>query len=490
LNTNPHQIKNTSPEQMPAQRRSTAEIATRKFRGRSLSSKSYSGCMALMIGAIGMLAGCGGDDGVEIHTVGGTVAGLSGTGLTLHISSGDDLSVSADGTFTFAKPISRGTAYSVTVTTQPAAPPQDCVVANGKGKVGAANIADIAVTCTLATAKFAFISNADALTISVYSIDSATGSLAPIAGSPFPATGAQQLFALAISPTGKFLAAADGLASTVLIFSVDQSTGALTQVAGSPFATETNAGTSGVTFDKTGTYLYAANYTTSDISAFSVNSDTGALTAIAGSPFPGPDGAETVAVDPSGKFVLMDGFNAKTVAVYSMNPDSGALTQIEGSPFSTGSEDSPTDIAFGANGNFLYTPNIFTTPDGNLSAFILNPSTGGLVALTGSPFAIAENGFITTDEPGHFLFVTSLHDLSVYSINANSGLLTQVGSSYALSVDTSDVAIERSGKFLYITDSTDDTITGYAVAADTGALTVIPGMPLPGGAYTYNIVTY
>jgi 6-phosphogluconolactonase len=490
VDTNATQIKNISLEQTPAQGRSTARIATRKSQEGSISCKSYNGRMALMIGALLMLASCGGDDGVEIHTVSGTVAGLSGTGLALHISSGDDLSVSDNGTFTFPKPISRGTSYSVTVKTQPTQPPQDCVVANGEGKIGAANIADIAVTCTLATARFAFISNADALTVSVFSIDSANGSLTPIAGSPFPAVGAQQLFAVAMSPTGKFLAVADGLASTVLIFSIDQNTGALTQVAGSPFATETDAGTSGVTFDKTGSYLYAANYTTSNISAFSVNPDTGALAAIAGSPFAAPDGAETVAIDPSGKFALVAGFNAKAVAVYSVDPDSGALTQVAGSPFSTGAEDFPTDIAFGSNGNFVYTPNIFITPDGSLSAFILDPLSGKLEALAGSPFAIPENGFITADQPGHFLFVTSLHDLSVYSINASSGLLKQIGSSYPLSVDTSDVAVERSGKFLYITDSTDDTITGYAIAADTGALTVIPGMPIPGGLYTYNIVTY
>ena len=52
-----------------------------------------------------------------------------------------------DGTFGFATPLAQGTAYQVSVETQPTGPDQVCAVANGTGVVGSANVA-VAITCT------------------------------------------------------------------------------------------------------------------------------------------------------------------------------------------------------------------------------------------------------------------------------------------------------------------------------------------------------
>ena len=61
----------------------------------------------------------GGD--VTTHQVGGTVSGLSGT-VVLQDNGGDDLSVSASGAFTFATALAAGSAYNVTVKTEPGRP--------------------------------------------------------------------------------------------------------------------------------------------------------------------------------------------------------------------------------------------------------------------------------------------------------------------------------------------------------------------------------
>ena len=87
----------------------------------------------------------GGD--VATYSVGGTVAGLSGT-VVLQDNGGDNLSDSAIGGFTFATGLATGSAYNVTVQTSPAG--QTCSVANGSGTVGSADIANVAVTCTSA----------------------------------------------------------------------------------------------------------------------------------------------------------------------------------------------------------------------------------------------------------------------------------------------------------------------------------------------------
>jgi len=82
------------------------------------------------------------------YTVGGTVAGLAGTGLVLQNNVGDDLAVGADGSFTFATPVASGAGYAVTVKTQPSGPAQTCVVAGDTGTVGGANVTSVAVNCT------------------------------------------------------------------------------------------------------------------------------------------------------------------------------------------------------------------------------------------------------------------------------------------------------------------------------------------------------
>src|SRR5689334_11065751 len=90
------------------------------------------------------LASCGGgDDGgggapvTPLYTIGGTVTGLKGTGLTLQNNGGDSLQIAADGRFSFATKVASGSGYAVTVQTQPTpAPnslPQNCVVNLGAG---------------------------------------------------------------------------------------------------------------------------------------------------------------------------------------------------------------------------------------------------------------------------------------------------------------------------------------------------------------------
>ena len=90
---------------------------------------------------------------VNVRTIGGTVTGLSGSGLVLSLSAGSTqtLSVSANGSFTFAQSVSNAQSYAVTVQTQPSAPTQTCTVTNGTGPAAPANITDVAVNCTTNT---------------------------------------------------------------------------------------------------------------------------------------------------------------------------------------------------------------------------------------------------------------------------------------------------------------------------------------------------
>jgi hypothetical protein len=85
------------------------------------------------------------------YSIGGSLTGLaSGASLVLQDNGGDNLPVSANGSFSFATAIASGAAYAVTVLTQPTG--QSCVVSAGSGIVGAADITSVVVSCTTNTA--------------------------------------------------------------------------------------------------------------------------------------------------------------------------------------------------------------------------------------------------------------------------------------------------------------------------------------------------
>ena len=81
---------------------------------------------------------------VGAYSVGGTVTGLSGS-VVLRNNAADDLSVSANGTFTFSELLIDGAAYSVTVAEQPDG--QLCIVSAENGTVSGANVTDVEVSC-------------------------------------------------------------------------------------------------------------------------------------------------------------------------------------------------------------------------------------------------------------------------------------------------------------------------------------------------------
>jgi hypothetical protein len=87
----------------------------------------------------------------QAYTVGGTITGLTQAGLVLANEGGSTLTVSPNGgtsfTFTMPQPVAYGSGYAVTVQTQPTG--QYCTVTNGSGKMGAVNVTNVAVSCTL-----------------------------------------------------------------------------------------------------------------------------------------------------------------------------------------------------------------------------------------------------------------------------------------------------------------------------------------------------
>jgi hypothetical protein len=107
--------------------------------------------LAPLAAALLLASGCGGSSGPATeYAVTGTVAGLAGSNLVLHLgpaSPGQDLSVTSSGPFAFPGRLADATAYAVTVKTPPSGPTQTCQVAGGTGTIAGADAA-VRVTCT------------------------------------------------------------------------------------------------------------------------------------------------------------------------------------------------------------------------------------------------------------------------------------------------------------------------------------------------------
>ncbi|MDO8519145.1 MAG: DUF1554 domain-containing protein [Deltaproteobacteria bacterium] len=102
-----------------------------------------------------LIVGCGGSSDSETdteaattYTIGGTLSGLTGT-VVLQNNDGDDLTLTADGSFTFDVALEDGETYQITVATQPDG--LTCSVSNGAGTVDGADVTDVSIVCSADT---------------------------------------------------------------------------------------------------------------------------------------------------------------------------------------------------------------------------------------------------------------------------------------------------------------------------------------------------
>jgi hypothetical protein len=114
--------------------------------GRRIMANTHWASVAGLCGLALLVTGCGGGGGGSSgFTIGGTLQGLGGGTVVLRNNGRDDLSLRANGPFTFETELANGGAYSVTVRTQPAS--QFCTVVNPSGTVSAEDVDNVRVNC-------------------------------------------------------------------------------------------------------------------------------------------------------------------------------------------------------------------------------------------------------------------------------------------------------------------------------------------------------
>ena len=172
----------------------------------------------------------------------------------------------------------------------------------------------------------------------------------------------------------------DGPPGTLLSFAENTATGALSKIgvtAGIP-AVGAGGTPSAITEDPTGHFLYVTDSTNNQLRTFTV---------AGGIPSPNSSIATGltpmgITIDPRGKFLYVANFLSNTVGIYTINTSSGVLTNSGGA---TAVGTGPTCIAIDPSlGIYLYTSNKI---EDDVSGEQLNPQTGALEQIQGTPFA-------------------------------------------------------------------------------------------------------
>jgi 6-phosphogluconolactonase (cycloisomerase 2 family) len=266
-----------------------------------------------------------------------------------------------------------------------------------------------------------------------FTINRQNGNVTEISTSPYDDS--VNFDAVVVDQLGKFVYAYDG-AGEVYAYSIQAGTGQLSPVTGSPFATASSGeqdaiASNRIAVSQNDDYLYLAS--SAGIEAYSINATTGALTSVSGSPFGASAGAGFALVAPSSGF-LYETIQTNTptspgIYGYSIDPNTGALASISGSPF--GSSCGAADPTSPANGNFLFAA--------SCGMYQISASSGALTFLFNDPQA-PYDGWAAFDPASAFLWIVTSQEpcfdcnigVDAYQVDSTTGNMTLVPNSFYL----------------------------------------------------------
>jgi 6-phosphogluconolactonase (cycloisomerase 2 family) len=254
------------------------------------------------------------------------------------------------------------------------------------------------------------------------------------------------------------------------------------------------------------TFLYTAGPGTNEVFGFRVHTN-GSITALGTPNFAAGSGPSSIAVHPPGDFVYIANLAGNTVTQLNVNRGNGELTVPPTNSalppltppniFNTGT--GPAVVAVASNAPHAY---VLNQGGNNISAYLLDPSSGALTLITNPPgngatsTATYADGTFTAPSTmvmspqGNFIFVASpsQHAIFAFPVNSNDGSLgAGVQTVVSATAAPTGLVVHPSGKFLYATDSVNNSVLAFTV--QNGALTAVSGSPFAAGAAPTGITT-
>ncbi|HST20870.1 MAG TPA: beta-propeller fold lactonase family protein [Blastocatellia bacterium] len=271
-------------------------------------------------------------------------------------------------------------------------------------------------------ANFMFVSNTDSNDVTAFVVDTITGNLSLVPGSPFPTAGFSAFgMSLAITPDGKFLFAANPSSNTITIFKVN-SNGSLTPVTPLPFFS--NGAVVNMRVSPDGRFLLICTGSLPlRVAALSISSE-GMLSEAPGSSILVNDFPIQIEVNCAGDllFALELPFSGTSKIDVIKIGANGALSRLPGAPF-----DTHIDLVFAFtisnDGRFLFLGGLFAD---QISVF--NVAGDGTISPSLSPplSVPSSSAYLVTNQPGTTLYAILDGNHVVAATIANDGTLTHV----------------------------------------------------------------
>ena len=169
-----------------------------------------------------------------------------------------------------------------------------------------------------------------------------------------------------------------------------------------------------------------------------------------------------------------------SVSAFAVDPETGVLTAVEGSPFSVGST-YPWSLAVHPSRQYLY---VLNYAGRNISVFGIDAASGALTATAGSPFPTggAYPVWIAVEPSGRFLYMadSALDGIRGFDIDPATGALTPFsGPIFPTGISPASIAVHPAGAFVFTADSGSHTISVFGIDAATGDLAHVAGSPFP-----------
>jgi 6-phosphogluconolactonase (cycloisomerase 2 family) len=185
-------------------------------------------------------------------------------------------------------------------------------------------------------------------------------------------------------------------------------------------------------------------------------------------------------------YINVGAFENNKVVGFAVAQD-GTLTNLQNSPFFTGGTSTltnflgPTRLVVSPTANLLFVSNTGTN---DVSAFTINPMTGNLSPISGSPFqtgGIGDLGISLAISPdGQFLFAANpgSHTITVFHVGLDGSLLPIPNSPFNIEGEAVNLKVSPNGRFLAASIvSFPNRLLIMNIAAD-GSLSPAPGSPL------------
>src|SRR5579864_3078357 len=234
-------------------------------------------------------------------------------------------------------------------------------------------------------------------------------------------------------------------------------------------------------------FLYVTGPGTNEVFQFQIHNN-GTLTALDPASVGVGSNPVSIAMEPAGNFAYIANFSGNDVTLLSVNRGNGALSVPAATspipppspPNIFATDVGPISMAMAPGGTFLF---VLDQGSVDISGFAIDPTTGNLSVVKGSPFVSGCSGSSLAITPkADTLFVTCPAAGTIQALTiSGQGVLSPPTAVSGPSGSPTFAAVDPTGRFLYVADPTANGVFAFTIGSN-GSLTAISGSPFAAGA--------